>query len=592
MKKFFVTVFASFICCFLFIISCNAEDFFIAGKVTSLDKNVAGIEVNVDDQLYETDNNGYYKAGPFRPYSSHTIKLERPDFYFSPDFVEITDLDESKNDCNFVIFGEINGQVTYNGRPMKNAIIKIDDRQQEYITDDKGRYRILNVGINHAYNVSVSSRGYSAEPKKITLYSIDPGTETNSETAALKNTAKNEEDLSEESTNVVNFKMEILKCDVKVTAKQGSLPLSDVEITVNNDPKMKYKTDSNGTCSIKGLIYDRKYIFKAEKKGLVFDKRYQIIERITKDMSLNFNAFVDVSGNVSIDSEPFSGIMVECGDKRVKTDKNGNYIFKNVEPNKEYKIKVLSSIFDFTPKEFFIKSLKNSISDKNFSTRTTTEDLSKRSEEYKKIFQQEKKLKLNAQKKESTKIEKEEALEIKAEEAELLVIKKEEDAEIKEILMQEQVRLKEQELKEQEESDKYRAILETENSAQTEAEQDIQKENNKNINEQQSAEEQNGSEAKDEEKLVSIQGRVVKNKEGVEGVKIMLIMSTETKKFTTDKNGFYKISDLEKDKNYVITVLSDSKTANLSPKSRIYKSLNKSIKNQNFYYIVDDSKEK
>ena len=63
------------------------------------------------------------------------------------------------------------------------------------------------------------------------------------------------------------------------------------------------------------------------------------------------------------------------------------------------------------------------------------------------------------------------------------------------------------------------------------------------------------------------------------------LLENEEKIYLTDKNGYYKISDLEEGGNYLVTVLSGKEVYNLSPKSRTYKNLSKNMTDQNFYAI-------
>ena len=96
----------------------------------------------------------------------------------------------------------------------------------------------------------------------------------------------------------------------------------------------------------------------------------------------------------------------------------------------------------------------------------------------------------------------------------------------------------------------------------------------------------------DDTETLYIEGRVLKGKVGVKGVQVRLLLSDEEKIFLTDKNGYYKIPELDKGKNYLITVLSGKETLNLSPKSRTYKNLSTNMKKQNFYVVEKAKVEK
>lgn len=601
MKKFLIMFFTACICCGLTANSYSAE-FSVSGKVTSLNKGVKGIKVSIDKQIYETDENGYYKADHIQSGTSPEIKIESKDFCSYPSLIKTENVNGDMENMDFIVCGEISGQLTYKGVPMSNAIVTINDRQQKYITDSDGNYKIFNVGLNQEYTVSVFAKGYTIEPKKTILRAVKPKVEVSPATvpATKVTTKKNDivepKDILEQRDNVLDFEAKVSRFPVTITVTKGLMPLENVEIIVNNDKKNKFKTDKDGVCKIENLVYGGKYIIKAEKKGVVFADRIQTIKELTREEKIKFEAFLDISGNVTIDNEPFANVIIECGDRKVKTDKNGNYMFKDMKPNKSYEIKAVSSVFNFEPKQITIKSLKNSISENNFKAVADAKDMENK-------YSAKRKIKLETQKKEAAKVEKEEKAKQKIVDAETKKAQIEEDLKVKEEVLQEQKRIKEKQLKEDREIAEYKAALAAEAEKGKNTAEDTIKGNLSNKNKGQSqqpakevkkeepAEEPAVTEQPTEEEFVTIQGRVMENKYGVADVQIMLIMPPETKKFSTDKNGFYKISGLEKNKNYVVTVLADTKTANLSPKSRIYKELNTSVRNQNFYYIVENNNE-
>ncbi|MDD3065345.1 MAG: hypothetical protein PHT24_03685, partial [Endomicrobiaceae bacterium] len=61
----------------------------------------------------------------------------------------------------------------------------------------------------------------------------------------------------------------------------------------------------------------------------------------------------------------------------------------------------------------------------------------------------------------------------------------------------------------------------------------------------------------------------------------------KTDTFLTDKYGYYLIPDLERDKDYVVTVVSDNNVLNISPKSRVYKKINGDFTNHNYYVVTE-----
>ena len=103
-------------------------------------------------------------------------------------------------------------------------------------------------------------------------------------------------------------------------------------------------------------------------------------------------------------------------------------------------------------------------------------------------------------------------------------------------------------------------------------------------------EERLAKEAEKESKVVSIRGRILKGKNGVPGVQVRVLTEDEEKIYLTNKNGFYKITNLVKDENYTITVVSGKTAFDISPKVRVYKKISGNLTNQNFYVVEDYNK--
>ncbi len=602
MKKIFIAVFLVLTGLTSAANSYAENKIFLGGRVTSLGKGVEGIEVNVNGTNYKTNSDGYYKTVPADTDSTYIIKINDKRFHSVPEFIREENITESKNNLDFTVSGEVSGKVTFRGRPLANAEIKINDRKQKYITDIDGNYKIFNVGLNKEYIVSAAIKGYSFEPKQVTLTTAVPEEEINTvviteineqnqKNSKTKNMKNSEQETTAEEKlvpeNVLNFKADVQKCSVTIMVKQGLEPLANADITMNN--KYKYKTDEYGVCTIENLIYDRKYIFKAEKNGITFIKRIQKIERLLSDETITFDAYLNISGRVTLNNEAFPNAIIECGGRMAKTDKDGKYSFDNLEPNEQYTIKAVSSFFDFYPAGIVIDNLINSQKDKNFMVKPSPEETDALFNKEKKIaVQKEKNAKIAAQKKEAAKIEKEEKAKLKEAVEKIKKSEKEEDLKIKNELIEEDIRVKELELIEKKEENEFLQQQSTAALRQNINALNKVSEKNEDTSEIQT-EQENKIKNENSEDNLSIEGRVLKNKNGVEGVQILLLMQTETKKFVTDKNGFFTITDLEKNKNYLITVMNDKKTQNLSPKSRVYKNLTKSLINQNFYIVENFS---
>ena len=94
----------------------------------------------------------------------------------------------------------------------------------------------------------------------------------------------------------------------------------------------------------------------------------------------------------------------------------------------------------------------------------------------------------------------------------------------------------------------------------------------------------------EKESKVFIKGRVLKGKEGISGVQVRVLTEEEEKIFITDKNGFYKVTNLVKGENYTVTVISGNQSYNLYPKVKVYKKISENLTNQNFYIVQDHTK--
>ena len=319
------------------------KDITVSGRVTSLGKGVENIDININGSIYKTDSDGYYKIDSLVAGGDYVISVVEEKYNPSPKSIPVTKVTGDKENLDFTISGEITGKVTYNGQPFRNAIVKINDRQQEYKTNAQGVYKITNVGLNQEYTVTVSSSGYSFTPRQATVQSI------------IKENPP------------LNFKAGGMKYDVTVQAQQGEKPLDKVNIVVNND--LTYKTDKDGTCII-SLEHNKKYTFRAVKYGNVFVENIQTIDKLSKDETIIFKSFLDVSGKVEIDGKGLFNAVVTCNGKSAKTNKAGIYTLKNLQPDRNYVIKVSSGNYFFEPEQIIIENLSDSYKDKNFVVRT------------------------------------------------------------------------------------------------------------------------------------------------------------------------------------------------------------------------------
>nr|MCR4662319.1 carboxypeptidase regulatory-like domain-containing protein [Endomicrobiaceae bacterium] len=317
------------------------KDISVNGRVTSLGIGVAGIEVDVNGVKYKTDDDGYYKVTSIVSNGDYVVRIAEEKFNPVPASIPLKKVTSDKYDVNFAVSGQLIGKVTYNGQPFKNAIVTVSDREKEYKTNAQGMFNVPNLGLNQYYQISLSSEGYKFTPKERVINCL----------------------MRESSYQ--NFKAEIEKHSITVSANQGKQALENVEIVVNNKTTV-HKTDKNGVCVIKDLPYGKKYTLTAKKQGIVFVDSKKVIDKLQEDERISFETKLSISGKVLDNSKPLKDAVITCGDKKVKTNAKGEYILKDLVPSKDYTIKVSSTNFVFAKEEIEITNLYDKLEDVNF----------------------------------------------------------------------------------------------------------------------------------------------------------------------------------------------------------------------------------
>ncbi|MEA5000651.1 MAG: hypothetical protein VB017_02040, partial [Endomicrobiaceae bacterium] len=319
------------------------KDIYASGRVTSLGQSVANIEIDVNGVKYKTDDQGFYKVKGLKTNGDYIINISNSaNFTVTPKSIPIKKVTQDEEDLNFSVLGYISGNVTYNGKPFADAVIKISGREKEYKTNVNGYYKIEDLGITQEYNLSISSTGYSFDPQSRTIKNLI--TESNSQ----------------------DFKASILKYKVNITVIKGKTPVKDAEISVNGS-KDSFKTNENGKCEIK-LNYGKEYNFSVRKQGYSFVESKKTIKNLGNDSELTFEALLSISGTVKTANAPLKDAVVSYGDKlSVKTNKDGKYIINDLKPNVEYKISVSSNNFIFEPETIVINALAEQETDRDFT---------------------------------------------------------------------------------------------------------------------------------------------------------------------------------------------------------------------------------
>ena len=313
----------------------------LTGRVTSLGEAVPGIDVDINGVIYKTDTDGYYKTDSAVSNGDYVIKIADNKFDSSPKSIPITKVTGDRDNLDFTITGQFVGKVTYNGKPLKDAIIDITDVDKQYKTDAQGMFKVSNLGLNKRYRISVSSKGYTFDPKEKIINS-----------------------LSSES-NYQAFKADNEKYDVTVSVTKGNKPIDNVEITLSGTTNT-YRTNNNGMSIIKGLKGGDKYTISVKKNGVKFVDTKYTIENWQQDELVSFETLLDISGKVVKGVKPLKDAVVSCDGKTAQTDVNGKYTLKNFVPSKSYVVTVSSEGFTFKKPEYEISYLSEDLENVNF----------------------------------------------------------------------------------------------------------------------------------------------------------------------------------------------------------------------------------
>ena len=203
----------------------------------------------------------------------------------------------------------------------------------------------MKVGLNQEYRIEVSSKGFSFIPKNRKIKSL----------------------IAE--SNVQHFKADVGKYNLNINVFDGEHPVEGAIVILKNGKNIVHNvTDKNGVCILNNLVANSKYIVSIKKENVNFVKSNYIIDRLSNDEKIYCEALLNISGTISYDDSKtgVENVIVSCGDKNIKTDKEGKYILKNLEPKKAYTIKVSSSNLVFNQNEKVFDSLTNSCRDCNF----------------------------------------------------------------------------------------------------------------------------------------------------------------------------------------------------------------------------------
>ena len=411
-----------------------SKDIVLSGQVTSFDKPVKNIEIDINGIKYKTDENGNYSVkGSFAGIDCK-ITLSNEALVANPAYISLTKISNDKENLNFDISAEISGKVTYNNAPFKDAIVKIEELNKTHKTDAKGEFDFSSLSLDQEYTVTVSSSGYMFEPAEWKIKNL-----------ATENNKK-------------EFVANIKKYKAVVTAQKGENPVPGATVTLL-ETKKTFVTDAQGKCVIPALKFGSKYNISIKKEGVSFiEAKKQIENNNDRSMEINvpFDVALTISGTVRKDLKPIANAVVVCGDQKVKSNIKGKYTLKGLRSNTDYTVSVSSGSLVFDQNPITIENLTDSKNNVDFVIDT------KKKEEEKKL-QLAKEAELKAQEEAKKKAE-EERLAKEAEEARLKAEKEEQErlAKEAELKAQEEAKQKEEELRLAKEAEEARIKAEKE----------------------------------------------------------------------------------------------------------------------------------
>ena len=360
------------------------KDIVIKGKVTSLGYEVPNVELNINGSVYKTGEDGSFLIDGISSNGDYVLSLNGNKYDLVPKSISIKKITSDKY-YDFEIFGTFSGKVTLKNKPLKDVVLRlIDNKGDEQVTrtDSNGFYKFMKVGLNQEYRIEVSSKGFSFIPKNREIKSL---------------IAEN---------NVQHFKADVEKYNLNINVFDGEQPIEGAIVILKNGKNIVYNvTDKNGVCILRDLVANSKYIVSIKKENVNFVKSNYIIDRLSNDEKIYCEALLNISGTISYDDSKIGveNVIVSCGDKDIKTDKEGKYILKNLEPKKAYTIKVSSSNLVFNQNERVFYSLKNSYNDCNFLVVVSKKEKAKRAKE----AEEAEKARIKAEKEEQARLAKE-----------------------------------------------------------------------------------------------------------------------------------------------------------------------------------------
>ncbi|MDR1195313.1 MAG: carboxypeptidase regulatory-like domain-containing protein, partial [Endomicrobium sp.] len=353
-----------------------STDISLGGIVLSGNKPVADVIVDVNGRKHKTDANGHYLIKGLKYNGDYLLSLSAQGIMFSPSQKEYTGVKKSILNETFNASALINGRVTFNGKPLGGASIKISGDLKEYKSDSNGYFLIKDLKLGEDYTLDISNPGYKFDPPK----------------REYKNLTS--------SKMTEHFKASLSGLYIKGKVTADGNPLKKVTVVIEGTAKSQTITDDQGQFMFEGLAANKRYELTVLSKLHRFETPSAIIEDMDSDMEIEIEpgtissgvsisgsktaaqeratrVFYKVNGKVTLNGEALGNVSIRSKAENVSSSNSGEYTI-SVKAGDSIEIRPFLEGYVFTPDKYVLKDIKASASNMNFAARENTHTLSGR----------------------------------------------------------------------------------------------------------------------------------------------------------------------------------------------------------------------
>ena len=605
----------------------------ISGSVKNNSKPVANALVVCREQKVKTNTNGNYTLKGLKPNEGYIVSVSSGSLVFDNNTIVVENLTDSKSNVNFVVndIKEKNREVELSkiktdaeeknriAKEAETAKIKAEKEEQERLVKEaklKAQEEADRMAEKERLSREIEAAKIKAEEAKLAK---------EAEVARIKAEKEEQERLAKEAKLKAKEEAKRKAEEAKLAKEAEAARIKaekEEEIRLAKEAKLKAKEEA------KRKAEEAKLAKEAEAARIKAEKEEEI--RLAKEAKLKAQEEADRMAEKERLAKEIEAARIKAEEARIVKEAEAARIKAEKEEQerlaKEAKLKAQEEARQKAEEARIAKEAEAARikAEKEEQERLAKEAKLKAQEELKQKMEKErldkeaeaarikaekeeqerlaKEAKLKAQeearqKAEEARIAKEaEAARIKAEKEEQERLAKEAKLKAQEELKQ---KMEKERLAKEAEAARIKAEKEEQERLAKEAKLKAQEEARRKAEEARIAKETESARIKAEkeaklkaekESKVFIKGRVLKGKEGISGVQVRVLTEEEEKIFITDKNGFYKVTNLVKGENYTVTVISGNQSYNLYPKVKVYKKISENLTNQNFYIVQDHTK--